>query len=125
LALICTLAQDVERKIIDLPTVEWCCNYVNYYDTVLVEMCRERVASSRGEKSMMEVLSFIREQGEKGVSKRDLDRHSVFRSFPKRQLNEILERLQNSGDIQERKQRGRGRPKLSFIATERSYFDED
>jgi hypothetical protein len=72
------------------------------------------------------VLNYIREMGEGGISKRDIDRHEIFRSMPRREVREIIDRLIASGEIQERtfKTYGRGRPSSRYVAIDPLFFEE-
>ena len=124
-SLICALAEDPFQKVIPLHCVEWACEYVKYYDELLVEACSTKVASSVEEAKLKKVLDAVRKAGEEGISKRDVDRHTVFRSMPKRTVMEIIQRLIGSGEIQERKLRGTsGRIAARYIAVDSSYFDD-
>jgi len=79
LALICALADDHHTNIIRSDITKWAIDYVYYYDQLLVDNCEDKVAGSETESKIKQVLSFIRSQGDIGISKRDIDRREIFR----------------------------------------------
>jgi N-acetylmuramoyl-L-alanine amidase len=127
LALICALADDRNAKQINADVTRWAIDYVNYYDQVLIENCRDKVAGSEMEGRIKQILNFIRSQGDWGISKRDIDRREIFRSMKSYEVKEIIERLKNSGEIQEKDMRakGTGRPTKRIVAIDPEFFDED
>ena len=127
LALICALADDRNAKQINADVTQWAIDYVNYYDQVLIENCRDKVAGSEMEGRIKQILNFIRSQGDWGISKRDIDRREIFRSMKSYEVKEIIERLKNSGEIQEKDMRakGTGRPTKRIVAIDPEFFDED
>jgi hypothetical protein len=102
LALIGALADNKRAKTISGDITQWAIDYVNYYDQLLIESCKDKVAGSEMEGRIKQILSFIRSQGEWGISKRDIDRREIFRSMKSYEVKEIIERLKNSGEIQEK-----------------------
>ena len=72
------------------------------------------------------VLSFIRSQGDIGISKRDIDRREIFRSMKSYEVKEIIERLINAREIQEVeiKMGGKGRPTKRLVAVDPNFFEE-
>ena len=127
LALIGALADDRKAKVIKGDITQWAIEYVYYYDQLLVENCKDKVAGSEIEGRIKQVLSFIRSQGEWGISKRDIDRREIFRSMKSYEVKEIIERLKNSGEIQEKdlKAKGTGRPTKRIVAIDPEFFNED
>ena len=127
LAMICALADNRHAKKIDASFTKWAIDYVMYYDQVLIEACRDKVAGSEMEGRIKQILSFIRSQGEWGISKRDIDRREIFRSMKSYEVKEIIERLKNSGEIQEKdlRAKGTGRPTKRIVAIEPEFFSED
>jgi hypothetical protein len=126
LSLLCTLASLPDAKKITGDITKWAIEYVRYYDLLFIEACRDKVASSAIESKIKQVLSFIRSRGQEGISKREVDRHELFRSMKSYEVKEIIERLINAGEIQEIeiKVGGKGRPAKRFIAVDPSYFEE-
>jgi len=126
LSLIGTLADNPNAKTINADIVQWAINYILFYDQLLVEACRKHVSNSELESKFKTVLNYIREMGEGGISKRDIDRHEIFRSMQRREVKEIIERLTASGEIEERtfKADGRGRPSSRYVAIDPTFFDE-
>jgi len=126
LAMIGALADNPKCKQIDSEITKWAIDYIFYYDRLLVEACRKYVSSSELESKFKIVLNYIREMGEGGISKRDIDRHEIFRSMPRREVREIIDRLIASGEIQERtfKTEGRGRPSSRYVAIDPLFFEE-
>ena len=61
------------------------------------------MAGSEMESRIKQILSFIRTQGEIGISKRDIDRREIFRSMKSFEVKEIINRLINAGEIQEKR----------------------
>ena len=59
-------------------------------------------------------------------SKREVDRHELFRSMKSYEVKEIIERLKNAGEIQEIeiKVGGKGRPTKRFVAVDPNFFEE-
>jgi predicted transcriptional regulator len=72
------------------------------------------------------VLSYIRSRESEGISKREVDRHELFRSMKSHEVKEIIERLKNAGEIQEIdiKVGGKGRPTKRFVAVDPTFFEE-
>jgi hypothetical protein len=127
LALIGALADDRKAKTIRGDITQWAIDYVYYYDQVLIESCKDKVAGSEMEGRIKQILSFIRSQGEWGISKRDIDRREIFRSMKSYEVKEIIERLKNSGEIQEKdlRAKGTGRPTKRIVAIDPEFFNED
>jgi hypothetical protein len=127
LAMIGALADNPHCQIIDSEITKWAVDYIFYYDRLLVEACRKYVSSSELESKFKIVLNYIREMGEGGISKRDIDRHEIFRSMPRREVREIIDRLTTSGEIQERtfKTTGRGRPSSRYVAIDPLFFENE
>jgi hypothetical protein len=50
-----------------------------------------KVASSATESRIKQVLSFIRSRNGEGISKREVDRHELFRSMKSYEVKEIIE----------------------------------
>jgi len=126
LSLLCTLASNPDAKKITADITQWAINYVKYYDLLFIEACRDKVASSGNETKIKQVLSFIRSREQEGISKREVDRHELFRSMKSYEVKEIIERLINAGEIQEIeiKVGGKGRPTKRFIAVDPNFFEE-
>jgi len=126
LALICALADDYHTNIIRSDITKWAIDYVYYYDQLLVDNCEDKVAGSETESKIKQVLSFIRSQGDIGISKRDIDRREIFRSMKSYEVKEIIERLKNSGEIQEKdvKTKTTGRPTKRIVAIDPEFFDD-
>ena len=72
------------------------------------------------------MLSYIRSRGEEGISKRDVDRHELFRSMKSYEVKEVIERLRNAGEIQEIEVKvgGKGRPTKRYVAVDPSYYED-
>jgi hypothetical protein len=126
LALICALADDPKTNIIRGDITQWAIDYVYYYDQLLIQNCEDKVAGSEIESRIKQVLSFIRSQGEIGISKRDIDRREIFRSMKSYEVKEIIERLKNSGEIQEKdvKTKTTGRPTKRIVAIDPEFFED-
>jgi hypothetical protein len=126
LALICALADNHNTNIIRSDITKWAIDYVYYYDQLLVDNCEDKVAGSETESKIKQVLSFIRSQGDIGISKRDIDRREIFRSMKSYEVKEIIERLKNSGEIQEKdvKVKATGRPTKRIVAIDPEFFDD-
>ena len=126
LSLICALASNADCKTITADITKWAIDYVRYYDLLFIEACRDRVASSATEAKIKQVLSYIRSRGGEGISKREVDRHELFRSMKSHEVKEIIERLKNAGEIQEMdiKVGGKGRPTKRFVAVDPTFFEE-
>ena len=127
LALIGALADNKRARTISGDITQWAIDYVNYYDQLLIESCKDKVAGSEMEGRIKQILSFIRSQGEWGISKRDIDRREIFRSMKSYEVKEIIERLKNSGEIQEKdvKKSNTGRPTKRIVAIDPEFFNED
>ena len=126
LALLCTLASNADAKTITADIMKWAIDYIRYYDLMFIESCRDKVASSATESRIKQVLSFIRSRNGDGISKREVDRHELFRSMKSYEVKEIIERLKNAGEIQEIeiKVGGKGRPAKRFVAVDPNFFEE-
>ena len=126
LSLICALASNVNARVITGDIMRWAISYVRYYDLLFIEACRDKVASSATESKIKQVLSFIRSREEEGISKREVDRHELFRSMKSYEVKEIIERLQNAGEIQEIEVKvgGKGRPTKRLVAVDPKIFEE-
>jgi hypothetical protein len=126
LALICQLATDPHSKQIKGDMTKWAIEYVNFYDQMMVETCEDKVAGSEMESRIKQILSFIRTQGEIGISKRDIDRREIFRSMKSFEVKEIINRLINAGEIQEKdvKIKSTGRPMKRLVAIDPDFFDD-
>ena len=126
LALICALADNHNTNVIRSDITKWAIDYVYYYDQLLVDNCEDKVAGSETEGKIKQVLSFIRSQGDIGISKRDIDRREIFRSMKSYEVKEIIERLKNSGEIQEKdvKVKATGRPTKRIVAIDPEFFDD-
>ena len=126
LSLCCALADNVNAETISGDITKWCIDYVNYYDSIFIEACRDKVASSATESKIKQVLNFIRSRNGDGISKREVDRHELFRSMKSHEVKEIIDRLINAGEIQEVeiKVGGKGRPAKRFVAVDPNYFEE-
>ena len=127
LALIGALADNKRTKTITGDITKWAIDYVYYYDQLLIDSCKDKVAGSETEGRIKQVLSFIRSQGEWGISKREVDRNELFRSMKSYEVKEIIERLKNSGEIQEKdvKKSNTGRPTKRIVAIDPEFFNED
>jgi len=127
LALIGALADDRRAKVIKGDITQWAIDYVYYYDQLLIENCKDKVAGSEMEGRIKQILIFIRSQGDWGISKRDIDRREIFRSMKSYEVKEIIERLKNSGEIQEKdlRAKGTGRPTKRIVAIDPEFFNED
>ena len=106
--------------------MRWAIDYVKYYDLMFIEACRDKVASSATESKIKQVLSFIRSRGGEGISKREVDRHELFRSMKSYEVKEIIERLTNAREIQEIdvKVGGKGRPSKRYVAIDPTFYEE-
>mgnify|MGYP003641399742 FL=1 len=126
LALLCTLASSADATKITADITKWAIDYIRYYDLMFIEACRDKVASSATESKIKQVLSFIRSRNGEGISKREVDRHELFRSMKSYEVKEIIERLINAGEIQEIeiKVGGKGRPTKRFVAVDPNFFEE-
>jgi len=126
LALICQLAENPNAKTISSEMTEWAINYVNYYDQIMIDTCEDKVAGSEMESRIKQVLSFIRTQGEIGISRRDIDRREIFRSMKSFEVKEIINRLMNAGEIQEKSVRTKstGRPMKRIVAIDPDFFED-
>ena len=126
LALICQLADNPNAKTISSEMTEWAINYVNYYDQIMIDTCEDKVAGSEMESRIKQVLSFIRTQGEIGISRRDIDRREIFRSMKSFEVKEIINRLMNAGEIQEKSVRTKstGRPMKRIVAIDPDFFED-
>tara|TARA_R100001369_G_scaffold11728_2_gene25514 strand:- start:9 stop:1655 length:1647 start_codon:yes stop_codon:yes gene_type:complete len=126
LSLLCTLASSADATKITADITKWAIDYIRYYDLMFIESCRDKVASSATESKIKQVLSFIRSRNGEGISKREVDRHELFRSMKSYEVKEIIERLKNAGEIQEIeiKVGGKGRPTKRFIAVDPNFFEE-
>ena len=126
LSLSATLATHIDSDTIPGDITKWCIDFVRYYDSLFIEACRDKVASSATESKIKQVLSYIRSRGEEGISKRDVDRHELFRSMKSYEVKEIIERLKNSREIQETEVKvgGKGRPTKRFVAVDPTFFEE-
>ena len=126
LALICCLASNPDASVITLEQTRWAIDYVKYYDLLFIEACRDKVASSATEAKIKQVLYYIRSREADGISKREVDRHELFRSMKSHEVKEIIERLKNAGEIQELsvKVGGKGRPTKRFVAVDPAFFGE-
>ena len=126
LALICALSDNVDCHKIKGDLTRWAIDYVRYYDLMFIEACRDKVASSSTEAKIKSVLSYIRSRGEEGISKRDVDRHELFRSMKSYEVKEVIERLRNAGEIQEIEVKvgGKGRPTKRYVAVDPSYYED-
>jgi hypothetical protein len=126
LALICQMADDPYSKIIRDDITKWAIEYIYYYDQMMVETCEDKVAGSEMESRIKQVLSFIRTQGEIGISRRDIDRREIFRSMKSFEVKEIINRLMNAGEIQEKDVRVKatGRPMKRIVAIDPNFFDD-
>ena len=126
LALCCALAENATAKEINSDVTKWAIDYVRYYDLLFIEACKDKVASSATESKIKNVLSFIRSRGGEGISKREVDRHELFRSMKSYEVKEIIERLKNAGEIQEIDIRvgGKGRPTKRFVAVDPNYYED-
>ena len=126
LSLLCTLASSADSKKITADVTKWAIDYIRYYDLMFIEACRDKVASSATESKIKQVLSYIRSRNGEGISKREVDRHELFRSMKSYEVKEIIERLKNAGEIQEIeiKVGGKGRPTKRFVAVDPNFFEE-
>ena len=126
LALIGALADNPYTNIIKGEITKWAIDYVYYYDQIMVATCEDKVAGSEMESRIKQVLSFIRTQGEMGISRRDIDRRELFRSMKSFEVKEIINRLMNAGEIQEKDVRVKatGRPMKRIVAIDPNFFDD-
>ena len=126
LALICAVADNPHTNLIKGEMTQWAIDYVYYYDQLMVATCEDKVAGSEMESRIKQVLSFIRTQGEMGISRRDIDRRELFRSMKSFEVKEIINRLINAGEIQEKDVRVKatGRPMKRIVAIDPNFFDD-
>jgi len=126
LALIGALADSPYTNTIRGDITKWAIDYVYYYDQIMVATCEDKVAGSEMESRIKQVLSFIRTQGEMGISRRDIDRRELFRSMKSFEVKEIITRLMNAGEIQEKDVRVKqtGRPMKRIVAIDPNFFDD-
>ena len=126
LALLCTLASNADAQTITGDVTSWAVDFIRYYDLLFIEACRDKVASSVMEAKIKQVLSFIRSRNGEGISKREVDRHELFRSMKSYEVKEIIERLKNAGEIQEVEIKigGKGRPAKRFVAVDPNFFED-
>ena len=126
LALICAVAENPNTNVIKGEMTQWAIDYVYYYDQLMVATCEDKVAGSEMESRIKQVLSFIRTQGEMGISRRDIDRRELFRSMKSFEVKEIINRLINAGEIQEKDVRVKatGRPMKRIVAIDPNFFDD-
>ena len=126
LALLCTFASKVDSLVITGDVMKWAIDYIRYYDLMFIEACRDKVASSATESKIKQVLSFIKSRNGDGISKREVDRHELFRSMKSYEVKEIIERLKNAGEIQEIEIKigGKGRPTKRLVAVDPNFFEE-
>ena len=127
LSLLCTLASHPDATMITGDVTRWSVDFIRYYDLVFIEACRDKVASSATESKIKQVLSFIRSRNGEGISKREVDRHELFRSMKSYEVKEIIERLKNAGEIQEVEIKigGKGRPAKRFVAVDPTFFEDN
>lgn len=126
LAMICAVADNPNTNVIKGEMTQWAIDYVYYYDQLMVATCEDKVAGSEMESRIKQVLSFIRTQGEMGISRRDIDRRELFRSMKSFEVKEIINRLINAGEIQEKDVRVKatGRPMKRIVAIDPNFFDD-
>ena len=126
LSLLCTLASNADARAITGDVTQWAVDFIRYYDLLFIEACRDKVASSAMESKIKQVLSFIRSRNGEGISKREVDRHELFRSMKSYEVKEIIERLMNAGEIQEVEIKigGKGRPAKRFVAVDPTFFED-
>jgi len=126
LAMICAVADNPHTNVIKGEMTQWAIDYVYYYDQLMVATCEDKVAGSEMESRIKQVLSFIRTQGEMGISRRDIDRRELFRSMKSFEVKEIINRLINAGEIQEKDVRVKatGRPMKRIVAIDPNFFDD-
>ena len=126
LAMICAVADNPNTNVIKGEMTQWAIDYVYYYDQLMVATCEDKVAGSEIESRIKQVLSFIRTQGEMGISRRDIDRRELFRSMKSFEVKEIINRLINAGEIQEKDVRVKatGRPMKRIVAIDPNFFDD-
>jgi hypothetical protein len=126
LAMICAVADNPHTNVIKGEMTQWAIDYVYYYDQLMVATCEDKVAGSEMESRIKQVLSFIRTQGDMGISRRDIDRREFFRSMKSFEVKEIINRLINAGEIQEKDVRVKatGRPMKRIVAIDPNFFDD-
>lgn len=97
LSMICALARRAVTVSID--DARWAIAYVSRQYRVYVGILKKNIAGSEYESSKMDFLSAIRAVGADGVSTRELGHRKPFSTLKKRDRDEILEDLKESGFI--------------------------
>jgi hypothetical protein len=120
-ALIHAISRNPGDPIIAVGDLQWARRLVEYCITSLLDEASRHVADNETENQHKKVLEVIRKAGRKGISKRDLYRKTFFVS--KRQREEILNSLQESGNVLVVREQTRTKPLQRFYYNARA--DED
>jgi hypothetical protein len=114
-ALIHAISRRPADPTIAVQDLQWARQLVEYCITSLLDEASRHVADNETENQHKKVLEVIRKAGRKGVSKSELYRKTMFVS--KRQREEILNSLQESGNVLVVREQTKTKP------TQRYYFN--
>jgi hypothetical protein len=82
---------------IDLASIEWACEFVDYCTRLMIYKAESNVSENKREKDVQDILRFIRKAGQKGVSLTQIARK--YRALSSSDRRDIIQTLCDGGDI--------------------------
>lgn len=116
IALICACAADTASPVIQPDHARWAIHFVGHHTECLAKQVKERIADSPFEQSLNDFYRAIIAAGERGLTKRDMNRSKPFRSYPPRERGQIIETLISGEQIALREIKTGGRSRRSYVA---------
>lgn len=119
------VCENPEDPVVTLEIALWCCHYVVFYGNRFMRIATTKVADGDFHRLYLNVLDLVERAGEKGMTQRDLSRHSrLFASTRPNDREQVFKALLVENQIMQvaiASQSGRGRKRVCFITPD--YFD--
>ena len=97
LALVLALSENPLAETISAKVTQWAIDYVRYLDYRLVDIVIKRVGGSNFETQLKACLEALREAKDRGMTRREMGRKSVFSRLDPNQERQIFQAMQSRG----------------------------
>jgi len=125
IALVCACSDQIDNPVVEPCHAQWAIRFVQYHTEYLAHQVKERIADTEFERMVNEFYIAILEAGERGLTKRDMDRRKPFRSYPPRERRPVFEVLEQAGQIAMCEIKTYGRKRHAYVAIDIEAKDEE
>lgn len=112
LALVYAASVGHAAPLVTADAATWACAFVDHQTRRMLHMASQHASESQFDARQKKVLRLIREAGE--MSRAELCRRT--QSLSKREREDVIENLRETGQVEERITETSGRPRLSYVA---------